>query len=173
MRFYPPPELMLIKAVTAWTLAIVLLAGCDPQRIAQLQPGVSSEQDVRALFGEPDAVWDAPGGGRVLEFDRQPAGHENYMIDLGPDGKLIAVRQVLQPQTFAQVQPGMDREQVRRLLGKPAKTTPYPLKQETAVDWRFIGPANAAMVFTVWFDLQGRVLRAAPGPDPDAPEHRG
>lgn len=164
---------MLIKAAAPWALAIVLLAGCDQQRIAQLQPGVSTEQDVRALFGAPDAVWDATGGGHVLEFDRQPAGHENYMIEIGPDGKLDAVRQVLQPQTFAQVQPGMDAQQVRRLLGQPAKTTPYPLKNETAADWRFIGPANAAMVFTVWFDPQGRVLRAAWGPDPDAPEHRG
>ena len=30
------------------------LAGCDPQRIGELEEGVSTEADVRARFGEPE-----------------------------------------------------------------------------------------------------------------------
>jgi len=62
---------------------------------------------------------------------------------------------------------------VRRMLGKPARKTPYPLKNEIAWDWRYIEPPNSSMVFTVWFDPGQRVLRSGSGPDPDAAEHRG
>jgi outer membrane protein assembly factor BamE (lipoprotein component of BamABCDE complex) len=109
----------------------------------------------------------------VLEYNRQPAGTQNYMITIGPDGRMTALRQVLNPRTFAQVQPGMAAAAVRRMLGKPMKITPYALKQETAWDWRYLEPPNTAMVFTVWFDAQDRVVRTSSAPDPEAPEHRG
>ncbi len=56
--------------------ALLALAGCDPQRISELEEGVATEADVRARFGEPEKVWDAPGGGRTFEYNRQPAGHK-------------------------------------------------------------------------------------------------
>lgn len=37
----------------------------------------------------------------------------------------------------------MDEEQVRRMLGKPAKVTTYQLKQETDWDWNYIDPPRA------------------------------
>ena len=150
-----------------------LVAGCDQHRIGKLEEGVSTEADVRAQFGQPENVWDEPGGVRTLEYNRNPAGHQNYMISIGPDGKMAALRQVLTPENFARVQPGMPMEQVRRMLGKPARKTPYPLKNEIAWDWRYIEPPNSSMVFTVWFDPGQRVLRSGSGPDPDAAEHRG
>lgn len=161
-----------IKRTLAWLLPLALLA-CDQQRIAQLEEGVATEADVRTRFGTPDAVWDGAGGERILEYDRQPSGRQNYMISIGPDGKMSALRQVLNPRTFAQVQPGMPLEQVRRLLGKPARTTPYPLKDEIAWDWRYTEPPNTPLVFTVWFDREGHVVRSGSGPDPEAPENRG
>lgn len=36
---------------------VVGLAGCDRQRIKELEEGVASEADVRARFGEPEKVW--------------------------------------------------------------------------------------------------------------------
>ena len=63
---------MLIKRM-AGVLVLLALAGCDPQRIAELEEGVSTEADVRARFGEPEAVWDGAGGERILEYNRQPA----------------------------------------------------------------------------------------------------
>ena len=107
--------------------ATLLLAACDPQRISELEEGVSTEADVRARFGEPEKIWDAPGGGRTFEYPRQPAGTQNYMITIGPDGKMSALRQVLTPENFAKVQPGMMMEDVRKMLGKPMKTTPFAL----------------------------------------------
>lgn len=150
-----------------------LLGGCDRDRIGGLKENVSTEADVRAAFGQPENVWDEPGGARTLEYNRNPAGHQNYMITIGPDGKMTALRQVLTPQNFARVQPGMPMEHVRRMLGKPAKKTPFPLKAEEAWDWRYMEPPNTSMLFTVTFDRDLHVLRSGSGPDPDAPDNKG
>ena len=47
------------------------------------------------------------------------------------------------------------------MLGKPAKITPYQLKQETDWDWNYIDPPTRDMEFTVTFGPDGRVLRSA------------
>ena len=72
---------------------------------------------------------------------------------------MTALRQVLAPHNFERVRPGMDEEAVRRLLGKPAKRTPYVLKQETDWDWNWIDPPSREMVFTATFGPDGRVKR--------------
>ncbi|RYF48157.1 MAG: outer membrane protein assembly factor BamE, partial [Comamonadaceae bacterium] len=151
-------------------LAVAALAGCDPQRINELEEGVATEADVRAKFGEPENIWDGPGGERVFEYNRQPSGHKNYMISIAPDGRMTALRQVLDPNNFAKVQPGMMMEDVRKLLGKPMKQTPYPLRNEIAWDWRYMEPPNTSMVFTVWFNPDYRVLRTSSAADAQAPE---
>lgn len=152
-------------------LSLILgLAGCDSQHIKELEEGVATEADVRARFGEPEKIWEArdmvslpvPGavlepGARTLEYNRQPAGNVNYMITIGADGKMSALRQVLTPQNFDKVLPGMSMEQVRKLLGKPMKITPYALKRETHYDWRYLNPPNTAMIFTVVMDADYRV----------------
>jgi len=147
------------------------LVGCDQARINELEEGVSTEADVRARFGEPEKTWDArdmaslpfPGaaaepGARTLEFNRQPAGNVNYMITIGPDGRMTALRQVLTPQNFAKVLPGMSMEQVRKMLGKPMKVTPFALKRETHYDWRYLNPPSTPMIFTVVFSDDLRVV---------------
>ena len=161
------------KAVIAMGLLSLLLGvvGCDQQRVAELEEGVATEADVRARFGEPEKVWDAadmattpqPGaagmpGSKTFEYNRQPAGSVNYMITIGPDGKMSALRQVLAPQNFAKVLPGMPMESVRKMLGKPMKVTPYALSQTTHYDWRYLNPPSTAMIFTVVFDQDLRVL---------------
>ncbi|MEJ7687261.1 MAG: outer membrane protein assembly factor BamE [Variovorax sp.] len=143
---------------------ILCLAACDPQRIDQLEEGVSTEADVRARFGEPENIWDSPSG-RVLEYNRQPQGQKNYMITVGADGKMNALRQVLTPENFARVQPGMAMEDLRKLLGKPARRTPYALKKETAWEWRWVQPPNSPMVFTATLNDDQRVVRSGSSPD--------
>jgi hypothetical protein len=152
---------------------VLLLAACDPQRISELEEGVSTEADVRARFGQPENVWDEPGGARTFEYNRNPAGHQNYMITIGPEGKMTVLRQVLNPANFAKVQPGMSMEEVRRMLGKPARRTPYELKKEEAWDWRYMQAPNTSMVFTAWFNPDYKVIRTSTAPDPEAPENKG
>jgi hypothetical protein len=170
--FYPRVRLTFLKAA-AWGPLLLALQACDPQRVAELEEGVSTEADVRERFGVPERIWGGAGGERVLEYNRQPSGTQNYMITIGPDGRMTALRQVLNPRTFAQVQPGMPVDEVRRMLGKPMKITPYALKQEIAWDWRYLQPPNTAMVFTVWVGPDQRVLRTSTAPDPEAIENRG
>lgn len=153
--------------------ALLSLIGCDGKRISELEEGLSTEADVRARFGEPEKVWDEAGGSRVLEYNRQPQGHHNYMITIGPDGRMSALRQVLTPANFARVQVGMALQEVRRLLGKPMKITPFVLKNEVDYDWRFLEPLNTSKVFTVSFGPDDRVLRTGVMPDPDSMEQRG
>lgn len=148
--------------------ALLTLGGCDQQRISELEEGVSTEADVRERFGAPEAVWDAPEGGQVYEYNRQPAGDVNYQITIGADGKMSALRQVLTPQNFAQITPGMMMEDVRRRLGKPMKVTPYDLKRETHYDWRYRDGPNDSdrKVFTVVFDRDMRVVSTMSVRDP-------
>ena len=166
----PARKAMLLAAL----LAALGLAGCDAQKVAELEEGVASEADVRARFGEPEKIWTAADmaglplpssakaatlpGARTFEYSRQPQGSANYLITLGADGKMTALRQVLSPDNFARVLPGMPMETVRKMLGRPMKVTPYALARTTHYDWRYIDPPNTPMVFTVVFDRDLRVV---------------
>ncbi|HZT56487.1 MAG TPA: outer membrane protein assembly factor BamE [Burkholderiaceae bacterium] len=153
-----------LAALAAWAVAATLL-GCDVQRIAELEVGVTTEADVRAKWGEPAAVYTEPDGSKTLEYPRQPAGQVNYMLAIGTDGKLVAMRQVLKPTNFAKIETGWDKAQVRRLLGLPAKTQRYELKQEETWDWRF-NDNGENKLFSVTFDTSGRVTATATTIDP-------
>ena len=143
------------------TLAGLGLAGCDEQRIRELEEGLSTEAQVRERFGQPDRIWPEEGGAHTLEYNRQPAGRRNYMITLGADGRMSALQQVLAPHHFDKIQPGMTEERVRRLLGLPAKRMTYGLKQQTEWDWYWSDGPGRDMIFTVVFDAAtGRVLRS-------------
>ena len=163
-----------LKHLARWAaiaVAALASAACDPQRISELEEGVSTEMDVRDRFGVPDNVWNEPGGAHTLEYNRQPAGQRNYMITIGADGKMSALRQVLTPENFARITPGMEMQEVRRRLGKPAKVTPYALSGETHHDWRFLEPPTTPLVFSV-ITTDGRsVARTMTTPDMDAPEN--
>ena len=176
VRFYRGTVMQLQffrKALVIMGLLSLLagLTACDPQRIAELEEGVATEADVRARFGEPEKIWDASDmaklplqgaaatpGARTFEYNRQPAGTVNYMITIGPDGKMSALRQVLNSGNFALILPGMPMETVRKILGKPMKVVPYALQQTTHYDWRYLNPPNVNMIFTVVFDRDLRVV---------------
>lgn len=146
--------------LAAAACAVLALVGCDQQRIKELEEDVSTEVDVRDRFGAPDNVWQEADGSHTLEYNRQPMGHQNYMITIGANGKMTALRQVLAPHNFEKVQPGMDQETIRRMLGQPAKRMTFQLKQETDWDWNWIDPPTREMVFTVTFGPDGRVKRS-------------
>ena len=165
--------------VRRWGLAAALAAalgaaGCDPQVIKELEEGVATEADVVQRFGQPERVWPEAGGAKTYEYNRQPEGLRNYMITIGADGKMSALRQVLTPQNFARVQPGMGVEEVRRMLGKPARQGAYALQKNEAVwTWKFLEPPSDKKAFSVIFSPDMRVQRTEIGPDPDGLDMRG
>lgn len=162
------------RSMLALLLGLSLLTACDQRAIGELEEGISTEADVRERFGPPEAVWDGPEGAQIYEYNRQPEGDQNWQITIGPDGKMAALRQVLNERTFAQILPGMPMEDVRRMLGKPMKITTYALKQETHYDWRWRNGPNESdrQVFTVIFNPDLRVVSTMSVRDPDLERNR-
>ena len=160
----------MLKKITLALFAVALslsqLSGCDVKKIEELEEGVATEADVRAKFGEPAATYLEDNGSKTYEYPRQPEGQRNYMITIGADGKMSALKQVLKPDTFAKVQPGLDKVQVRRLLGRPAKTQIFALKKDEEIwDWRYLD-GQQAKVFSATFDKDGFVMKTAAINDP-------
>ena len=168
MQWTSIQKVLLRGAVMGLLASMLAIVGCDQQRIIELEEGIATEADVRAKFGEPEKIWDGEGGIRIFEYNRQPSGHRNYMISIGTDGKMTSLRQVLTPQNFAKVQPGMMMEDVRKLLGKPLRVVPYELKKETYYNWRYLEDSgNKSMIFSAVMDSNFKVLRTESGPDPE------
>jgi hypothetical protein len=151
--------LLVVPLLAAW------LAGCEPQRAEMLAEDVSTEEDVRRMFGEPKTVTVGPDGTRTLEYPRQPEGYANYVMVIGTNGKLASLRQLLNPDNFAKVTPGLDRDAVRRILGPHARERTFELKKETLVEWRF-RDGQAPKVFEVTFGADGLVTGTAITDDP-------
>ncbi len=142
------------------------LSGCDPQRVERLEEGVSTEVQVRQQFGDPVTITTEADGTRTFDYPRQPEGWTNYVIQIGPDGKMSSLRQLLTPDNFARVQPGLTQQQVRTLLGRPAKMQHFALKQQDVWDWRFKQGGQESKLFSVSFGADGRVVATAVGDDP-------
>ncbi|TDM05762.1 MAG: outer membrane protein assembly factor BamE [Ideonella sp. MAG2] len=147
-------------------LSLGTLSACDQERVAKLEEGVATESDVRQQFGEPKRIIERADGSKVLEYPRQPEGVTNYVIEIGPDGKMSSLRQLLHPANFAKVQPGMTDQDVRQLLGQPAKTHRFDLKpDETIWDWRF-QDGQQRKVFSVTFGKDNTVIATGTQDDP-------
>lgn len=161
--FLPVPVMNRMLTLLLCSLA---LAACDRQRIDKLEPGISVEADVRQQFGEPAQITEKADGSRIFEYPRQPEGSTNYFVTLGADGKFLAIRQALTPASFAQVKPGMDQSEVRRLLGRPSSMQRYAMKPDEEVwDWRFLDGQHKK-VLTVTFNREHRVQTSADADDP-------
>lgn len=109
---YVFPSIRQLSLALTMLVAALLTTACDNQRINELEEGVASEGDVRMKFGEPEKIWDGENGARIFEYNRQPAGAKNYMITIGPDGKMSSLRQVLAPHVFAKIEPEIGRAHV-------------------------------------------------------------
>ena len=142
-----------------------LLAACDQERIAKLEEGVATENDVRKQFGEPTQIVEHADGSKLLEYPRQPEGWTNYAIEIGADGKMSSLRQLLSPANFAKVETGMSQMAVRKLLGIPAKKITYPPKPDEEVwTWHF-QQGQDKKDFDVVFNKQGQVQSTATSDD--------
>ncbi len=145
--------------------ALLALVGCDAQRAEKLVEDVSTETEVRAQFGEPKTVTIAADGRRTLEYPRQPEGVANYVIVIGANGKLSSLRQLLNADNFARIKPGMDRADLRQILGPHATTQRFELKKQDVLNWRF-ADGTQTKVFSVTLGADGKVIETTIGDDP-------
>ena len=153
-----------MRSLASIGFALLALVACDAQKIVKLEPGEATEADVRKEWGTPAATYEETGGNTVLEYPRQPEGQVNYAITIGADGKLVKVSQVLKESNFVKVVNGMGPEEVRRILGKPAKMQKFELKNEEVWDWRY-DDNGEAKVFSATFDADRKVSATARGVD--------
>jgi hypothetical protein len=133
------------------------LFGCDV-RMLDLKPGVSTATEVKSAMGQPTFEWKEPDGTLTWEFPRGPMGSVTYMVTIRPDGVLKEIRQVLTQEYFARIRPGLTKEEVRRLIGKPGETMTFPAKKEEVWSWRYEPGAGETWQFHVHFGLDGRVV---------------
>jgi len=139
--------------VVATTVVAAFLPACYVVNLQELKPGVSSAAEVRSRMGNPAQEYRNADGTVTWEFNRQPNGIDCYMITIGPDQIMQKIEQVLTEANLAKVVAGMDRAEVRRLLGGPGSRTTYQNSQEEVWDWRVAGtiPTEEAH-FHVHFD---------------------
>lgn len=140
------------RVVVAAAFAAFLGACAAPAFV----PGSSTEAAVRAGLGEPAAVYPLTGGAKRLAFPTGPMGTQTFMADIGADGKLVRLEQVLTEAHFLQVRKGEDgRDAVLRLLGPPWRSVDFPNKRQVAWDYRFRDTWGYLADFSVIFDDKG------------------
>lgn len=141
--------------------ATLLAVACDKEGrpiqefgLDKLAKGISSESDVRMVMGKPETVWEEEDGSRTLEYPKGPAGVRTWVFMIDKYGKMQDYRQVLTEENFALIKPGMSKDEVRRMLGKPRTVVQFKRKNEEAWDWRYLpSPGDAPRLFNVHFDM--------------------
>jgi len=139
-------------------LLALVLAACASYGGYGLQPGTSTEDDVRRVMGTPALVFDLPEGGRELVYPRGPMGNETYIAFVAQGGSLQVIRQVLNDGTFDSLELGLTEEEVLRRLGPPRETMAYPMSRTYSWDWKYQDVWGYPAIFSVTFDANGRVV---------------
>ncbi|MDO4637147.1 MAG: outer membrane protein assembly factor BamE [Lautropia sp.] len=144
----------------ALLLALMPLGACDFVAQQKLAPGESTEADVRRWMGQPEMTWEESDGSRTLEYPRGPRGKETYFVTIGADGRYRSIRQVLTEENFQRLAPGMSRDAVRQVLGKPGEIERFSRQHEEVWSWRYLGTDTRTMFFNAYFDQDtGRLKR--------------
>jgi hypothetical protein len=137
-------------AIASVTIALVLAGGCAAPAFRTGQ----TEAELTRQIGPATGRYSLPGGGERLEYATGPMGRHTWMVDLDPQGRVVRSTQVLNEATFLQVTDGMPREDLLRLIGRPAQRVPERMNRETWY-WRY--PTNECLWFGVTLSSDGRV----------------
>jgi hypothetical protein len=121
-------------------LRIGLCAALAACAAAALQPGKSTEADVKAAMGPPTETRVLADGARVLWYSlpipNTAFGTERYAATIAPDGKLRSLEQRLKPEFIARVVPNKSRaDDVRDLIGPPNRS--YHLAGKPGEVWEY------------------------------------
>lgn len=139
-------------------LAGLLSASCASYDGNTLRSGVSTEAEVRGVMGQPAAEFAGADGSRRLAYPHGPLGTQTYMAEVGPDGRVRGVRQVLNDDTFHQVRAGMTRDEILNLIGPPGDTMAFARLRQTSWEWRYVDTWGYRAIFSVNFDESGVVV---------------
>ena len=154
------------RPVAAAALALASLAACTTMAPGGLPPGTPIAQ-ARQSFGGVAGEYRLPDGGTRLEFRQGTYGKQTYMLDFDANGVLVSSRQVLTPETFATITPGLTPQQVLMRIGHPAYVFPVGYQKLQVWNYRFGGLEGDCVVFQVSIsNVTGVVSDAGPNTDP-------
>ncbi len=119
-----------MKTFLSLIAALCLLAGCASYSGSSLVPNAASQAEVRQVMGEPAAIHKGAGGEAVAEsweYPRGPVGRHTFMVRFDARGTVLSIDQVLTVAQTSRIAWGQaTREDVRKLLGRPAGV--YPVR---------------------------------------------
>nr|WP_247733370.1 hypothetical protein [Thauera aromatica] len=138
--------------------ALLQLGACTT--LAPPRP-YTTEAEARAARGEPARRWANDDGTTTLEYPTQPNGDTCLMVQVDQGGVVLRQWDALAPENLARVAPGLDKEQVSRLLGSHRSEQRFRNSGEEVWDWniRNDGPGIATL-FNVHF-IDGKVVRTS------------
>ena len=145
--------------VIAFSLAT---AACVGLASGDLRVGMSTAEDVVRTLGEPVMQWSDPDGGRRYAYPAGPAGVSTTMVDIGADGRVTRIDNVLAPESVARLAAGMDKQQVLRALGppEPSWTAYFQARDELVWEWRVCDEWRQLARFDVLFDATQGIVRS-------------
>jgi hypothetical protein len=128
----------------------------------------ADEAAVVAAMGKPKARHSLPGGATRLVYSRGPAGQGTTMVDLGPEGRVTSVREVLGEKQFAALPAGMTEEELLREIGPPSERQ---TARNAITTWSYRYPTSLCQwyQFTIGADhrVQGGTYIDDPRCDPN------
>jgi hypothetical protein len=142
------------KYVMAGLLAALVLAGCASPNPAGLKPGASVDE-IRTQMGTPRATYALSNGGTRLEF--RGSGARTYMVDVDASGRLVSWVQVLNENNFGNIEAGMTREEVLKILGQPDDVSNVGRQRDEI--WSYHFQNTQCQWFQVSFGSDGRTAR--------------
>lgn len=133
------------------------LAGCGTNPI---QTGMD-RATVMARMGPPTRVLTLDSGTR-LQYSRQPAGQQAFMVDLDTSDQVVQVVQVLVAAEFARITPGTwTRADVEREFGPPASVDRVANWPHAILTYRWFEVQD--MFYWVYLDADNVVRRTEQG----------
>src|ERR1700693_1329977 len=94
-------------------LSAFLLVACASYSGTGLKPGEARLEDVLRVMGNPAMRWQDSDGSQQLAY---PRGIHTFMVQIGSDGKMQRIENVMDMKTFARIRPDMTKSQVLRML---------------------------------------------------------
>jgi len=150
----------------ALAVALSTLSGCAPL-VRRTPPAGAPLAEVTARLGQPNAVYQDPAGGQVLEYRGQPMGQFQHMARIGPDGRLLSYEQVLTSENFAQVEIGhWNKDDILRHFGRPAEVSRERGSGDEVWSYRYKEKGVWNSFMNVTFTQPGVVRQMRNSPDP-------
>ncbi len=143
-------------SAAAGLACLLLLGGCASYSGRGLKPGESTAGEVRKLMGEPARICPLADGGQNWIYPRGPAGLETYNANLGKDGVLKGIENVLDARGFARLEKGKStRNDVVCIFGPAWIETYFERRNELVWDYRFRDAWGYPARFHVLFNDDG------------------